>query len=294
MEDFASAFIDASCTRAVACGQVPDKATCVAANALNDFDDFFASVRAGKTTYDGAAAAKCIATERAMGAALPCTVTALPDLQAPACLEIFKGTLANGAACSQGTQCLSAYCLVSSCGNGTPACCVGSCAPFTRVPIGGDCDPSASLCVDGSYCRVTTHLCAAEIAAGQPCDIGTGDYFCQRGLDCQTDPSSGARACRRRPAEGEACSGVCDALADFCEPSTMKCVPKIAAGGACSLSGGSCVDSARCDLASMTCVELGKAGEACDPQGPAPQCFLSLQCTAAGVCALPEPDPVCP
>ena len=288
LEDFIPTLIDNSCTRLAACGQVPDKATCVAASAIN-LDELFASVRAGTTTYNGAAAGKCLTATRQGLAAVACTGSAQVTVRTdPSCAEIFKGTLAEGAACSRAEQCLSASCSISTC-DGTPQCCVGTCAPATTpVPIGGDCSDSASQCVVGSLCRLTTHVCVAEPGIGQPCDVSTGE-FCELGFACVSG------VCGRLPAEGEACSSGCDAIGNFCDPATSKCAPKIALGGPCSPSGpgDSCVDYAFCDSSSATCVARPKAGEACGSsvQGT---CLLSLMCTTAGTCALPEPGPVCP
>ena len=141
MEDVIPTLIDNSCTRLAACGQVPDKATCVAATAIN-LDELFASVRAGTTTYDGAAAGKCLTATRQGLAAVACSGHArvTPCGPNPSCAGMFKGTLAEGAACSRAEQCLSASCSISTC-DGTPQCCVGTCAAApTPVPIGGDCE----------------------------------------------------------------------------------------------------------------------------------------------------------
>lgn len=101
------------------------------------------------------------------------------------------------------------------------------------------------------------------------------------------------QVCLAPPAEGATCTtgNPCDGLADFCDPTTLKCVAEIAVGGACP-SGVGCVDYATCDSVSATCVARGKAGEACDVNTPF--CLGSLQCTTAGLCALRAAAPICP
>ena len=291
MGDYVPALIDKDCTRSVACGQTPDKATCIAASSI-DLGNLFAAVSAGKTRYDGTAAATCIAAGRASTA---CTMTAQASVPSdPACAQIFNGTLAEGAACSQGDECLSGSCNITSC-SGTPPCCMGTCDPAAGapVPIGGDCSAPGASCVADAFCRITTGLCVQVIAAGLPCDPTMGD-FCAPGLNCVPDASLTQQVCTRPPAEGEACtaSSPCDALGDFCDPTTMKCAPKIAVGRACA-SGVGCVDYARCDSASGTCVARGKAGQSCAVNDPM-SCLGSLRCTAATTCALSAAAPTCP
>ena len=118
------------------------------------------------------------------------------------------------------------------------------------------------------------------------CDAGMSD-ICAPGLVCLQS------VCARYPAEGEDCTDACDALADFCDPSTMKCAPKIALGAACP-SGFGCVDDARCDAASGTCVAKAKAGQSCDVNVPGAS-LGSLRCSpTASTCALPDPSAPCP
>jgi hypothetical protein len=118
---------------------------------------------------------------------------------------------------------------------------------------------------------------------------------CAPGLNCLPDDTSSNQVCRRPPADGEPCitSSPCDSLRDYCDPTTGKCAPRIAVGGACP-SGAGCVDYARCDSASATCVALGKANEPCDVNDPMVSCMGDLRCTTAAICALPSPVPLCP
>jgi hypothetical protein len=57
-------------------------------------------------------------------------------------------------------------------------------------------------------------------------------------------------------------------------------------------TGAGCVDYAYCDPASQTCLARGKAGEACDVNNFS--CLGALQCTTAGICALPTAVAICP
>lgn len=291
MDGYVQAVINRNCARNVACGQTPDMATCVASSWL-DLGQLFAAVSAGKTTYDGAAAAKCFAATSLVSVA--CTRSAHETTPTdPSCAQIFNGTLPEGAACSEADDCLSANCNTTTC-SGTPPCCTGTCAAAAGapLPIGGDCTAAGSSCVAGAYCQSPSALCVAYVAAGQPCNVNN-DEICAAGLTCAPDATLTQQLCAVLPAEGESCVGTeCNVLGDFCSTTTEICVPKIAVGGVCGPTGAGCVDYAYCDPGSQTCLARGKAGEACDVNDYS--CLGALQCTPAGICALPAPAATCP
>jgi hypothetical protein len=286
IDDYVSALIDNNCAREVACGQMPDMATCVAATSI-DLGQLFAAVKAGKTTYNGAAAATCLAASNL--AQVACALTAQQAVPSdPSCAQVFTGRLPQEATCSAANDCLSNNCILTGC-SGTPPCCTGTCAPpaLSPVPVGGDCSAAFATCVTGAYCQVSTAICVSYVTAGQPCDVS---LVCAGGLVCGLGDGSG-QVCFPYPAEGESCGyRPCDQLGDYCDVTSI-CSPKIPLGGACP-NGAGCVDYATCDPQSAICVARGKAGEACDV-GNFGYCLGSLQCTA-GICTLPPPGPLCP
>jgi hypothetical protein len=83
---------------------------------------------------------------------------------------------------------------------------------------------------------------------------------------------------------------MCDSLADFCDPVSLKCVARVKVGGGCT-SDGDCVGFAFCDPGIHLCVARGAAGSTCDPAGGA-HCLGSLTCIG-GQCAL-TPQTTCP
>jgi hypothetical protein len=285
MDDYNTEWRDATCARATQCGSYSDKATCVASMQLG-FGQVMADIQAGKRTFDGAAASKCLEYLRAFVTA-PCTFSGQAVVTTdPACGQVFKGTLADGAACSDGGQCLSAACNVTSC-SGTPACCMGTCAPtMPPIQLGGGCETGGS-CVSGTFCKgmMGSAVCTAIIADGQPCDTTMHDV-CTPGTIC-TDA-----VCRKPPADGESCTDQCDQLSSFCDfQSGGTCVPKKAVGAACS-GGFGCVDTAYCDALTSACIAKGKAGDTCD-MNQSGSCLGALQCIG-GTCAFPTAPATCP
>jgi len=298
LDGYVPALIDHNCARAVACRQMPDMATCLATTWV-DLSPLINAVSAGKTTYDGAAAAMCF--EASSPALVACTMTAQWDApEDPSCAHIFTGTEAAGAPCLTSNECASANCDtndLTAC-TATPACCAGTCGPVVAavapLPIGSDCSAAGSSCVAGAFCSAKSGLCVANVAVGQPCDA-TMDRFCGLGLTCGAAASGTQQVCLAHPAEGQSCAtlATCDALDDYCDSATRKCVPKIAVGGACP-NGIGCVDYAQCTGRTGKCVEDGNVGEGCTRSTP--PCLGALECTNNGLCELPgaTPAPVCP
>jgi hypothetical protein len=294
--DYGSTIVDRKCARAVACGQMPDMASCVASMST-DFSQFFDEVSAGRLIYDGAAAAQCFAATSLVG--VPCTMTAQAAVpNDPSCAHIFTGAQAEGDPCGQPDECVSATCNIdplTDC-SGTPVCCTGTCAPpgpaaAAPVAVGGDCSAAGSSCVAGAFCSTLTALCVARLAVGQPCDA-TMDRYCSIGLTCGPAASGTQPVCLAPPAEGESCATLmpCDGLDDYCDPLARKCLRKVVPGGFCQ-TGACCVDYARWD-GGTTCVADAKLGDPCELSMP-PFCLGSLDCTH-GFCELPLTSLVCP
>ena len=296
LSDLPAATVDALCTYAARCGQMPDVASCKAA-AGTDTGQLSADVQAGKIKYDGKAAAACL---DAMRSASCNHSDPFNEGEPQACKDAFKGTVADNGVCYSGSECVS-----GSCGGGVcsaSGCCQGSCNPSAgsaaAIPIGGACGGSGAVCVVGAFCSYISMppTCQAKAAAGQSCDVSSGEESCVAGAYCVANgPNTGT--CGRLPAEGQSCSptaasysSACDSMLDYCDSVSLKCVTRISVGGDCS-GGATCVGYATCD-ATGRCVANPGAGDVCDDVN-GPQCLGSLFCES-GKCALPSaPTVVC-
>jgi hypothetical protein len=294
LSDVPAASVDAFCTYAARCGQMPDVASCKAASDT-DFGQRLADVTAGRIKYDGKAAAACFDAMRSAS----CNYSDPFNAGEPQiCKDALKGTVADSGPCYSGSECASGNgCGGGGCSGGS-ACCPGKCNPSSSsaaaIAIGGDCSGSGAVCVAGAFCQYgTTSTCTAKAAAGQSCDTSSPSSSCADGAYCVANgPNTGI--CGKLPADGQACyptgmGDACDSMLDYCDSATLKCVPKIAVGGDCS-GGASCVGYADCD-ATGHCVANPRAGEACDDTN-GPHCLGSLLCIS-GTCALPPATIVC-
>jgi len=195
----------AACDLNVRCGLFADEASCE--QATSSQLQVFADVDAGKTQYDGEAAARCLAGVAALG----CSYSGQASLPAVRrqCAGMFKGTVPNGGACLGGQECVSQSCNTGAC-NGL-ACCAGVCQ--AEVLAGGDCRPTGSVCAEGLFCHFVSSgsgdVCAPLVAAGQMCNPGDQ---CVPGVACLADQMNGTPGpCAPPPVEGEPCPvGVCD------------------------------------------------------------------------------------
>jgi hypothetical protein len=132
----------------------------------------------------------------------------------PACA--FRGTLADGATCGDGSQCSSGFCshggnlcgvcaskgaAGASCSSGSNDECqtglVCSSGKICAQPavVGGTCDDTAQPCLTGSFCT-TAKTCALTVEAGKPCpgpylNIGDGTYC--PGKDTAAKPQNSAQ-----------------------------------------------------------------------------------------------------
>src|SRR5262249_19023633 len=129
-----------------------------------------AEIDAKEVEYDGSAARVCIDSY----ANATCDQTdAAGRITPAACDKIFTGTLADGAACVNGHECLSQVCNIPVC---VTACCAGTCMGSDipqRAKLGETC--SSLPCEQGSYCDFTSMMCAPLLSAGTSC---TGSFQC--------------------------------------------------------------------------------------------------------------------
>ncbi|MCA9583736.1 MAG: hypothetical protein KC657_00085 [Myxococcales bacterium] len=203
------------------------------------------------------------------------------------------GSLENGAACGDDTQCKSKECKKAS---GT-AC--GKCE--AQAAIGQPCDPRSSNCVDGASCVTkdgTTGTCEAspKLKEGEVCfdpskpSSGLGN--CASGLRCAIGAASAPAKCAPRGAAGADCSSSGDCLTELtCVD--KKCAPPPGEGAACA-TGTRCASGLACDATAKKCAPIvyGKAGDVCD--SATKRCERGscerVGDTATGKCVDPIPD----
>ncbi|MSP93024.1 MAG: hypothetical protein EXR79_14690 [Myxococcales bacterium] len=259
---------------------------CVAAITAADaatFAKLGALVASGKLTYNGAAAAACLAL-----AVEHCDELDFVD-GPPICQTVFKGNAADGAACGFNVECASNYCfskencpglckkrvaLGGKCGDDDKCvagvvCFGGLCVADTPKDAGADCDPVK--CKPGLYCS-SKAKCAPLNKIDAPCDIVGA---CTAGLQCIDSGTGGL--CKPMPKKGEPCTP--DALSDASTQCAVglvcfndggeigTCEPKTATGGAC-------VNSTQCGgwdvhcvgpTGKATCQQLSAKGGPCQP-----------------------------
>ncbi len=205
------------------------------------------------------------------------------------CLPV-AGTLAEGAACGDDSQCTSKYC---STGDGSVC---GKCAV---APVAGA-SCATQKCAHGLKCS-DAKTCVVQGAVGATCDAKSAP--CRTELSC-TDgkcaPAAGV--------EGAACdfngkgAPTCDISQGLiCDPIGKTCLKiKLAGVGApCGYDATAktvtaCTNKGVCHKVKATdpggtCIAGAKAGEACnDDENVGPKCLEPMKCVSAK-CVAPDP-----
>jgi len=240
----------------------------------------------------------------------------------PGCDEVFTGTVANGAACSDSDECANGYCDFDE----TKKCAV--CKPFAAV--GENC-AFGQGCSKGASCSQGKCVAKGSVAAGQPCEDGdacTTGTFCKWGRNggvCTTKAAKDAacddtdectaglvcadksatdsdRTCQSPKAEGATCSelgqpfegasectkGVCGLISQAEPP---KCLPWKKMGEACESHWQCGLVDAWCNAGK--CAAMPTAGAACADLGFAKLCGFGLGCDDTGKCAAPPATGPC-
>lgn len=183
-----------------------------------------------------------------------------------------RGTLADGAACAEGSQCAGGGCTAEK------IC--GQCFTYRKVgeacvvnSAAEQCEPWLS-CGDDGKCRARSKL-------GEPCD-DLIEFRCESPLLCAS------KTCVKPAGEGEDCPSLveCDYFGKdlLCDDATKKCKKAVRArvGEACGVVSGSlvlCETTAFCPNtggASDTCQLKKKLGESCSEDTD--QCLIGLFC----------------
>ncbi len=177
--------------------------------------------------------------------------------QPQACRDTFTGTVADGGACFGGEECLSERCTIPDCGM---ACCQGTCAvTVAEVAIGGACSGTTGPCAQGSFCDSQTTTCAALRAVGAAC---TSNSQCGYGLYC---PEVGT--CADAPNRGAACpDGTCADIGDRCSTTSMTCVALGRSGEACATGFAGlfdCQAPLTCNQTTLVCGNPPTVGQTC-------------------------------
>ncbi len=314
LEDFQSCTTPVLCELLVECiGLAPTVAACIelteGSAAMNIMTDIEA-VEAGKTIYDGDAAATCLA---ALGEA-----TCSEDLDA-ICDEVFVGTVADGGSCYSKNECsgVKAECRTTGC---TMQCCLGSCLDTALVD--GNCAvrgcPGDTECVfqDGNtpekQCRssVLNAPCLDDggCGAGLRCSPGntcqpdlTENSSCDRNTECLSpltcvgenqNPSDGT--CRPVDTLNEICDGYCrgDLYCNNDAGGLGTCQATLGMDATCT-GVQECQSHLRCTLIGpdRTCQPYPTLSMSCESYTCAPGLFctseLSGGTTGVGICAEP-------
>ena len=200
------------------------------------------------------------------------------------------GTLANGAACGDDSQCTGGHCNVAS--NQICGVCTTFAAAGASCSVSGDCD-------HGLTCLGTPAKCVAYVAMGGMCDA---THPCLPTLGCKNG------ACAAPDAAGATCNQMgpqsCDNLHGvFCNGQTSKCqnLGYAKAGAACGLVSGTITAcqgvstnvGAECKgLGAMsstgTCQAPAADGSSCDATN-GPFCTSPSTCVN-GACKIDDPS----
>ncbi|MGH7296467.1 MAG: hypothetical protein ACRELB_16135, partial [Polyangiaceae bacterium] len=178
--------------------------------------------------------------------------TGCADFNIPECS--FQGSLADGAACNDSSQCLSGNCATSNpapgggagsapCGTCATAVAVGqpcatgdtcvygsvcaasgpdyACTAVSYGDVGAACDGLETECKTGLYCDAPTQQCASPGGAGDACLVPRS---CQAPLTCATAAGAASPACQAPGQEGAPCQDAQDCAAGLsCSVATSQC-----------------------------------------------------------------------
>lgn len=285
LDDLRAELSTATCNQYVRCGQMPDEATCDAAQGDTRLTlQLLTDAVLGRVTFDAAGARACVEAIRNRSCD---NQVATQKALADACAKMFVGTIPEGGSCLFGTECAGAStCNVSMCmGNG--ACCLGVCEKTpANVAIGGDC--TTNPCVESAYCDAAAMppTCQARKDNGDACDA---QGQCKEGQRC--DVKGSLPTCYLLSKRGAGCNpaleaGGCIRYDDYCHPMDRKCTALPGDGQPCT-EAGECLDYAYCDAG--TCRKRPIEGGACSDTI---KCLGTLECVDM-VCTVNVSTEVC-
>lgn len=300
-EEYIAAFNANACADSVTCGLLPSTDFCDTTEL--GFAEDRVAFDAGEISFDGVAAAECIAVWAAQEPS--CTsgraeLTPQQELdeteRRAACEGILTGTVRRGGDCVSINSCAggpeAVYCDGLSTAQCTPGTCTAAPEPQGQAQPCELLLPFGEPCEAGLYCRQAEPgnfeqgICDSIAAAGGEC---FGDSGCEQGTFCAEGEDIGAAgmcvlvgetdgACVPRPFNARTS---CASTSDFCHADGMTCQAKLELGAPCD-DASECVDYGYCS--SGTCVMSGDEGEVCAPGEPG-ACVGYLGCDSdSGVC----------
>lgn len=311
IDDLGSQYVAAGCDYLVRCNSISDAALCSSLftplyqmTSFNSFGASAAAVKAGKATYDGAAARKCVEAIRNQ------SCTGSNSAVDVACEKVFTGTLADGSRCITDAECLASSFCAKPAATAGAASCDGTCVPggtlcdndsqcsggqlcdtttMSTATSNGTCvtpiQPGATgapcgtnnACRDGLWCSraATPATCMPLGQAGASCD-GNLLAGCAAGLICVPSDDGATSSCLTDARKGEPCQALYQCGGFFstlvCDETAHACVDAPAAGPCAGTGLGLHVCDFRtsyCDLSqpTPTCMPFKASGASCDPTG---------------------------
>lgn len=255
LENLREAQLTALCSYYVRCGAAEALQTCVESFSNSflpvqalDYRNQIAAVAAGKVVYHSDKAEECLAALENLSCDRMSTAGPL------ACQEIFSGTAGAGDVCAIAEECVSQFCMTTTCNNG---CCTGTCMGATPPGMKNLSEPCTyrDRC-SGGYCDTATGTCAAFKAPGTGC---TQTAECGTGYICRTTGSTSMTCEMPSPT-----LGVCNSTSDCKLLSDVCSAGKCQTGG---LTGFSCPTGTECQTfhpcTSGACTIPPAIGEAC-------------------------------
>ncbi|HEY3667201.1 MAG TPA: hypothetical protein VGL19_14425 [Polyangiaceae bacterium] len=249
VDQLATEFGNALCDSVAPCCSsasiVYDSVACKA-TATGLFQNFVSSNTSPNTTYDAAAAGRCLDTVKA---SLQACSGLDNDAVNNTCANIFVGTLPAGSACTKNPECAGGARCEPDTAAPTPAHCMAPTLARIHGKAGQACDgscitlgtatecltspsssnsPAASTCYssDGLHCSSQTQVCIAFAQVGQACE----SQGCVAGAFCDAGTCAAMRDSGSCLAAPDACSNK-----SFCD-ATGQCLPKKADGAPCEQS----------------------------------------------------------
>lgn len=187
------------------------------------------------------------------------------------------GTLADGTACGDDSQCASGDCKTTTAPNGQRC---GTCVKTAKE--GEPCNVAPDNVGCGANLSCDKNVCVKNvpIAAGGACSFsGSPGSNCTSGTYCNAPLTPNATGvCATIPKKGEACTTTC-ATGLVC--TNAVCADRLDVGGACT-SSTQCKTGLYCDTTAKTCAapKIAKLGETCG--GSSVKCDTGLTCASSG------------
>jgi hypothetical protein len=257
-------------------------------------DRFVASVAAGRTRFDAASVAACLAQLPGDSTSCELSATLPPD----ACASVLQPLVPVGGSCKSFYLLnLAGECAGGAfCNQDRNLACTGTCVAY--LAPGAACDPDLlnleTRCSPGTSCDEVSKRClpSNRAAAGQPCG-GAPSIECQRHLYCERLGTDGGTTgvCRAARTSGPCASrDECAAPTHCAGPAgNQSCIPYRQPGESCTPGEHQCTPFAHCGsdgkcsdrpaALDEPCGRIGDESVACGPGA-----YCAAQVLSAGTC----------